>query len=212
MSVLEMDNDRKLFTNHSLHLKGQGKEVLFKLIVSHTYSILERKIDPPIILYWKSDQNLTVLQNQVKVINRTSTRPRKTPSMKSDFFFMVKRDLSVGDNSLINGSIKVTRSLRIQKENLKCKKQGPKSLRWQPQASNDTLSNSNETKSFTVFHQKVRGLLNKLEELISFMYPDFPQVLCLTEHHLKLGTKFCRESIKNGGVSIFVHDILVYKY
>jgi len=22
----------------------------------------------------------------------------------------------------------------------------------------------------------------------------------------KLGTKFCRESIKNGGISIFVHD------
>ena len=24
----------------------------------------------------------------------------------------------------------------------------------------------------------------------------------------KLGVKFCRESLKNGGVSIFVHDIL----
>jgi hypothetical protein len=39
-SVLEMDNDRKLFTNHSLHLNGQGKEVLFKLTVSLTYSVL----------------------------------------------------------------------------------------------------------------------------------------------------------------------------
>jgi hypothetical protein len=27
----------------------------------------------------------------------------------------------------------------------------------------------------------------------------------------KLGAKFCRESLKNGGVSIFVHDILQYK-
>jgi len=35
-SVLEMDNDRKLFTSHSLHLNGQGKEVLSKLIVSYT--------------------------------------------------------------------------------------------------------------------------------------------------------------------------------
>jgi len=70
-----------------------------------------------------------------------------------------------------------------------------------------------------VFHQNVRGLVNKSEELISFLSPNFPQVLCLTEHHLKhtatdiiymdqykLGTKFCRESIKNGGISIFVHD------
>ena len=64
MSVLEMDNDRKLLTNHSLHLSGQGQEVLFKLIVSHTYSILEQKIDAPIILNWKSDQNLTVPQTR----------------------------------------------------------------------------------------------------------------------------------------------------
>jgi len=97
---------------------------------------------------------------------------------------MVNRDLSVGDNSLINGSIKVTRSLRIQKDNLKCKKQGSKSLRWQPQASNDTLSNSNKNEDFKAFHQNVRGLLNKSEELISFLSPDFLQVLCLTEHHL----------------------------
>jgi len=43
----------------------------------------------------------------------------------------------------MNGSIKVMRSLSIQKDNLKCKKQGPKSLclRWQPHASNDPLSN-----------------------------------------------------------------------
>jgi len=72
-SVLEMDNDRKLFANHDLHLNDQGKGVLFKLIISHTYSILEHKIDPPVILNWRSDQNLTVPQNQVNVINRTST-------------------------------------------------------------------------------------------------------------------------------------------
>jgi hypothetical protein len=73
MSVLEMDNDRKRFTNHDLYLNSQGKEVLSKLIVSHTYSILEQRIDPQLILKWKSDQNLTAPLNQVKVINRTST-------------------------------------------------------------------------------------------------------------------------------------------
>jgi len=84
--VVEMDNDRKRFTNHSLHQNGQGKEMLSKLIVCHTYSVLEQKIDPPIILNWKSDQNLTVPLNQVKIIKGTYTRPRKTPSMKSDDF------------------------------------------------------------------------------------------------------------------------------
>jgi hypothetical protein len=36
-----------------------------------------------------------------------------------------------------------------------------------------------------VYHQNVRGMLNKTEELIS-LSPDSPQVLCLTEHHLKV--------------------------
>jgi len=36
-----------------------------------------------------------------------------------------------------------------------------------------------------VFHQNVRGLLDKSEVLISFLSPDFPQLLRLTEHHLK---------------------------
>jgi hypothetical protein len=98
---------------------------------------------------------------------------------------MVNRDQSVGDNSLINGSIKAMRSLTIQKDNLECKKQGPKSLRFQPPVSNNPLSDSNKSKNLTVFHQNVRGLLNKSEKLKSFLSPDFPQVLCLTEHHLK---------------------------
>ena len=85
-SVLEMDNDWKLFTCHGLCQNSQRKEMLSKLIVSHTYSILEQKIDHPIILNWKSDQNLTLPLNQVNVMNRTSTRPRKSPSKKSDDF------------------------------------------------------------------------------------------------------------------------------
>ena len=36
-SFLEMSSDRKLFTNHGLHLNGLGKEVLSKQIVSHTH-------------------------------------------------------------------------------------------------------------------------------------------------------------------------------
>ena len=66
MSVLKMDNDRELFIHHGLHLNSQGREVLSKVIVSHTFSILEQKIDLPLIVNWKSDQNLTAPLNQVK--------------------------------------------------------------------------------------------------------------------------------------------------
>jgi len=46
LSVLQMNNDRKLFTIHGLHLNGQGKEVLSKLTVSHTHSLLEQNKSP----------------------------------------------------------------------------------------------------------------------------------------------------------------------
>ena len=85
-SLLEIDNDRKFFTNHSLHLNSKGNEALSNLKVSHTYSILEQKMNPPVILNWKSDLNQTVPLNQEKVVNRTSTRPRKTPLTRSDDF------------------------------------------------------------------------------------------------------------------------------
>jgi hypothetical protein len=65
----------------------------------------------------------------------------------------------------------------VQKDKQKCKNQDPNHLKWQPQASNDPLSNSNKTNHFTVYHQKIRGLLNKTEELITFLSPNFPQVL-----------------------------------
>jgi len=49
---------------------------------------------------------------------------------------------------------------------------------------NSIISQGTKT-SFSMFHQYIRGLLNKSEKLISSLSPDFPQVLCLTEHHLK---------------------------
>jgi hypothetical protein len=52
---------------------------------------------------------------------------------------------------------------------------------------------------------------------------EAPQVVCLSEHHLKeyeikkinmeqyiLGANFCRQSLKNGGVCIFIHETITY--
>lgn len=66
-SVLEIDNDRKLFISHGLHLNCQGKEALSKLIVCCTYSLLENKMDLSVILNLKSDQNQTFPLNHEKV-------------------------------------------------------------------------------------------------------------------------------------------------
>jgi hypothetical protein len=53
------------------------------------------------------------------------------------------------------------------------------------------------------------------------MHPNFPHILCLTEHHMKqleleyihiehyyLGANYCRKSLEKGGVSIFVNENL----
>ena len=36
----------------------------------------------------------------------------------------------------------------------------------------------------TIYHQNVKGLRGKANELLSQLYPNFPHVLCLSEHHM----------------------------
>ena len=86
VSILEMTNDRNHVTKHGLHLNSLGKEVLSKQIVSHIYAIHDHKKDPPIIQGWNPDLSHTDTLHQGRVINRTSTRTKKTPSTKSDDF------------------------------------------------------------------------------------------------------------------------------
>ena len=57
-----------------------------------------------------------------------------------------------------------------------------------------------------------------MDELSNSLFPDYPNIMCFTEHHLKdyeidnlpidrfqLGSTFCRHEFKNGGVCIIVH-------
>ena len=66
-------------------------------------------------------------------------------------------------------------------------------------------------------HQNIRGINNKIEEFLISVSSDAPQIICLTEHHLKkeelgivnfshytLGAFFCRKSASHGGVCILV--------
>ena len=78
----------------------------------------------------------------------------------------------------------------------------------------------------TILHQNICGLRRKTNELISSISPNFPQVLCFSEHHLKtfeldqiningykLGAAQSRQVLKGGCVCIFVQKYLgVHKY
>jgi hypothetical protein len=39
--------------------------------------------------------------------------------------------------------------------------------------------------SITIFHQNIYGLREKIDELTSSVFPNFPHILCFSEHHLK---------------------------
>jgi exonuclease III len=80
-----------------------------------------------------------------------------------------------------------------------------------------TLTNS--INLLKIFHQNIRGLKSKMDELSNSLTPDYPDIMRLTKHHLRdyeidnlpinhfqLGSKFCRHNLKNGGVCTFVHE------
>ena len=70
-------------------------------------------------------------------------------------------------------------------------------------------------------HQNIRGLANKTDEFL-ISSSNIPHVHCLTEHHVwieeinvyldkyTLGTYFCRQTYKQGGVSIYVSKEIQY--
>ena len=84
-----------------------------------------------------------------------------------------------------------------------------------------TTNTSDE--ALRILHKNIQGLRGKSDEMIDSLYPTLPHVLCFTEHHLNrheinltqiesytLGASFCRNSLKMGGVCIFVNRNLNY--
>jgi exonuclease III len=76
---------------------------------------------------------------------------------------------------------------------------------------------------FRVFHQNIRGLNDKIEELMISLHNQLPNIICLTKHHMidykidalhipqyKLGAKYCIRNLKNGGVCIYIQEDLKF--
>jgi exonuclease III len=86
-----------------------------------------------------------------------------------------------------------------------------------------TNKNVDINNPFMIFHQNVRGLKVKTNELMLQLLTEAPHLICLTEHHLKnyeldvtpiskykLGANYCRKNLKNGGVCIYIQENLKY--
>jgi len=79
-----------------------------------------------------------MLVHQRRVINRTFTRTKKTPSIKSDDFFMVNTGLNLGKDASIK-EVHQTKDRNYHKVNLTNK----------------------GTAYFKIFHQSIKGLGKK---------------------------------------------------
>ena len=123
------------------------------------------------------------------------------------------------DRITIDTEITVLNSQRNSRSNtnfvkLRTPDKGEKSLK-----SYISRSDKYTLKNFKILHQNIRGLLSKTDELLIPLSEISPQVICLTEHHLRLnelnninynaymlGAHFCRQLYKQGGTAIFVSN------
>ena len=87
------------------------------------------------------------------------------------------------------------------------------------------MEDKHYTNNFTILHQIVRGLKNKIDEFLISLPQSEPQVICITEHHLQneeidsvnfghyiLGSAFCRQSFKQGGVCICIANDISFNH
>jgi hypothetical protein len=92
-------------------------------------------------------------------------------------------------------------------------------MRFMNRHSRNDKPKSTNGYAFNIFHQNIRGLKHKYNELLCHLEDHVPHVLCFTEHHLDcdeiphihidnytLGAFYCRRHFKMGGTCIYVHN------
>jgi hypothetical protein len=70
-NVIEIDNNRKLFTNHGLHQNKLGKRLAIYLLASFLQSHFEQKVLTPITLGWHNelqDKNNSVCEGNILIL------------------------------------------------------------------------------------------------------------------------------------------------
>jgi hypothetical protein len=83
---------------------------------------------------------------------------------------------------------------------------------------NDDINNL-----FKIYHQNIRGLKGKTNELMLPLLTEASHLICLTEYHLKnykidatpisnykLDVKYCGNKLKEGGVCINIQEALKF--
>lgn len=93
-----------------------------------------------------------------------------------------------------------------------------------PSSNNSSNYDTINQKKIIIYHQNIRGIINKADELLLSFTSELPHIICLSEHHLKeyeissilleqyvLANKYCRKNFKQGGVCIYVRENIQFK-
>ena len=207
-SFLETIDNRILFTKHGLHRSKLGKKLVNLQLAHFLLTTFAQKFSPPISVGWEvkcTVMNSSDSTNLENTLTKKPSRIRKTPIVRSNDFFMANLDSNQIDCS---NKIKFTKC-NDYFNSIKSKFNFATPLKT-------PRYDHHKTNSIKIFHQNVRGLCHKINELLISLLPNPPQILCLTEHHLRneeimntnldsftLGAKFCRQTYKQGGVCIY---------
>jgi hypothetical protein len=185
VTIVETDLDRKLSTRHGMHLNKRGKEWLSKLLAMQISRLVINKVrdTPKIALKWKDESAV----NQYPEIHMTSmSPPDQTNSTNSktqiDTLYkqtVVPRTSTRQKRLLITHNKDFLWKLTSHSHKLPIpqitKESGPKLTK---------KLNTNCRIPLTIYHQNIRGLRCKTNELIGHFHPVLPKILHFTEHHM----------------------------
>jgi hypothetical protein len=195
VTILESSLDREAFTQHGRHLNRLGKRLTAKQIAVKIYGLIEEKGIKVISLEWKSipkgnteiilpasssfntvdeeqqsdstnsEQNYTVHDTQVK---RSSTRLQKRLVTKNDDFLW--ETLS---RNLVNKGCDSNLSSLTSNSNANQKDVHFKDKLYSINSKFVDNMNDDSRNQFRIFHQNIRGLNGKTEELMILFMISF---------------------------------------
>jgi hypothetical protein len=163
-----------------------------------------------------------------------STRIRKPPVNRFSDFLWGKRDLKFIDNVhdtqlpfSHNGFNNGVNELDLSKSGICNSHSSSYSNSYRnviPSINMAQASRSNDSGApLKLYRQNIRGMKGKLSELMVHLSKVTSDIVCVTEHHLNaseieltylpsyiLGANFCRETLKNGGACIYIHQDLKF--
>ena len=192
-----------------------GKEIMTKRITETIKHTLKMNIKEPIIMKWKEDTNKDKKDPREATTgireerDPSENQKDRVPAEASDN--RQQETETVGTASRRNRKIPVTRRDDFFVDNHQ-QKAGKIE-------KEDIIKDSSQVRgntSLNIFHQNIRGLGNKTNELYCHLQQDLPHILCLSEHHLSeselqlihladysLGASYSRKTFLKEGVYLF---------